>query len=80
MNGTLKKDSYLGEKPYTLANNDVVVAQMVILKNIKIGDYTVNNVKAAVINNASLLCGISFLSKFSNWMIDPKNSKLILMK
>ena len=28
-----KKDSYLGEKPYTLANNDVVVAQMVILKN-----------------------------------------------
>lgn len=80
LNGTLKKDSYLGEKPYTLANNDVVVAQMVILKNIKIGDYTVNNVKAAVINNASLLCGISFLSKFSNWMIDPKNSKLILMK
>jgi clan AA aspartic protease (TIGR02281 family) len=80
LNGTLKRESYLGKMEYTLANNQRIQAQMVEVDNMTIGDYTLNNVVIAVINEGSLLCGKSFLDKFKNWELDEQNEVLILHK
>ena len=63
-----------------MANNETVVAQNVILREIKIGDYTVKNIKAAVIDGGSLLCGQSFLDSFSKWEINKFKKVLTLYK
>jgi clan AA aspartic protease (TIGR02281 family) len=79
-NGALKKKNYLNNTEYTLANNQTIKAQMVKIDNIKIGDYTLNNVVIAIIDEGSLLCGKSFLDKFKKWEIDTQNNVLILYK
>ena len=76
--GFLKKDSYLNKTEYTLANKQKVTAQMVSIDNVVIGDYTLNNVVVAIIDDSLLLCGKSFLDKFSKWELD-KNSKLLVL-
>lgn len=80
INGTLKKENYLQKTEYTLANNEIVDGQMVKVDNITIGDYTLNNVIIAVVDEGSLLCGKSFLDKFKKWEIDKENNILILYK
>jgi len=80
LNGVLKKENYLNKTEYTLANNQTVKAQKIKVDNITIGDYTINNVVIAVIDEGSLLCGKSFLDKFKKWEIDKQNNVLILYK
>jgi clan AA aspartic protease (TIGR02281 family) len=80
LKGVLKKENYLYKTEYTLANSQIVKAQMIKLDNIIIGDYTLNNVTVAIIDEGSLLCGKSFLDKFKNWEIDKQNKVLILYK
>ena len=70
----------MNKTEFTLANNQKVKAQMVILDNIIIGDYTLNNVLIAIIDEGSLLCGKSFLVKFKKWEIDKQNNVVILYK
>lgn len=78
--GIISKDNYTDKVLLTLANNEIVEAQNLIINNIHIGDYYVNNVTVSVVENGSLLCGKEFLDKFSEWIIDKKNKKLILRK
>ncbi len=80
LNGVLKRENYLGKIEYSLANNQIIQAQEVLVDNINIGDYTVNNVIIAIIDEGSLLCGKSFLDKFKKWEIDKQNNILILYK
>lgn len=80
LNGVLKRENYLGKTEYTLANNQTIQAQKVKVNNIIIGDYTLNNVVIAIIDEGSLLCGKSFLDKFTKWEIDKQNNFLILYK
>lgn len=76
--GKISPVDYLGENDYQLADNSVVSARMVRLNNITIGDFRVDNVIVAVIDGGSLLCGIGFLDKFSNWEFDGKMKELRL--
>ncbi|MDD2412716.1 MAG: retropepsin-like aspartic protease [Bacteroidales bacterium] len=78
--GVLKKDNYLGKSEYMLANKQKVTAQMVRVDNVRIGEYTVNNLIIGIIDEGSLLCGKSFLDKFKKWELDSKNRILILYK
>lgn len=80
LDGVLKKENYLNKTEYTLANNQTVQAQMVKVDNIIIGDYTLSNVVIGIIDEGSLLCGLSFLDKFKKWEIDKQNNFLILYK
>ena len=80
LNGVLKRENYLGKTEYTMANNQTIQAQQVKVNNIIIGDYTLNNVVIAIIDEGSLLCGKSFLDKFKKWEIDKQNNFLILYK
>ncbi len=80
LNGSLKIDDYLDTEFYTLANNQTVKARLVLLHNVKIGDYIVNNVIAAIFDEGLLLCGIGFLDKFRKWELDKENKLLILYR
>ena len=80
LSGSIKREDYLDESTYIMANNESVVAQNVILREIKVGNYTVKNVKAAIIDGGSLLCGQSFLESFSKWEINKFNKTLTLYK
>jgi clan AA aspartic protease (TIGR02281 family) len=80
LNGKLKREDYLDKTEYILANNQAIQGQKVKIDNITIGDYTVKNVVIAVVDEALLLCGISFLDKFKKWEIDKQNKVLILYK
>ena len=78
-NGTLTFDDFLGKQEYQLADGSTIEAQVVMLNNVIIGDYTVNNVKVAIVKEGGDLCGIGFLKKFKNWEIQNGNT-LILYK
>ena len=80
LNGSLKREDYLGKEMYEMANGELEEAQLVRLNNIKIGDYVVNNVIAAIIENGSLLCGQSFFAKFRKWEFSAEKSEIILYK
>jgi len=80
LNGSLKKEDYIGTKVYTLADNKTVEAKLVRLSNVVIGDYTVNNVTAALLVEGSLLCGKGFLDKFRKWELDKDKKLLILYR
>ena len=66
-NGSITKEDYVGEQEFILADNSEVIARVIKLNNIKIGDYVVDNVIVSVIDGGSLLCGLGLLNKFRKW-------------
>lgn len=78
--GVIEEDDFLGEELYTLADNSIVLAEIVRLDGIIIGDYTLNNVIVAVIEDGSLLCGVGILNKFKNWELNQNPSSLTLYR
>ena len=59
-NGTIKKEDYLGEKEYILADNSIVKARIVKIDNIKI--VGINQRFLSIIDNGSLLCGLRIVA------------------
>ena len=80
LEGKIKKSDYLDETEYLMADNTVVTARILKLNNIKIGDYTVDNIIVAVIDNGSLLCGLGLLNKFRKWNFNTENKILKIYK
>ena len=80
LNGSLKKEDYMGTTSYSMADNTEVKAQLIKLSNVKVGDYVVQNVVAAIIDDGSLLCGMGLLDKFRKWELDDENKTLVLFK
>lgn len=80
ISGAIAESDYKGYEYFELANKKIEKARIVVLNNVTIGDYTVNNVKAAIVEDGSLLCGNSLLNKFRKWELDSENKCLILYK
>lgn len=80
LNGIIRREDYLDIRPYLLADNTLVNAQMVRIDGLVIGDYTVDNVVVAIFDNGALLCGKSLLDKFKKWEFDGESKTLILYK
>ncbi len=79
--GILTKDSYIEPALYRIADGSIVAKRRVLLKEVKVGEFTVNNVTASIgSSNIPLLLGKSFLDKFRKWTIDNESEKLILEK
>lgn len=79
-NGSIRKEDYLGDVYYTLANGQDVKGRKIKVNNVKIGDYIVNNTEIGIVENGHLLCGSSFLEKFQNWHFDKESLILTLYK
>ena len=79
-NGSLKKNQYISDIEVVLADNSVVYAKRFIIDNIKIGDYLVNNVVVAVLEEGYLLCGLGLLEKFRKWDFNKESEVLKIYK
>ncbi len=78
--GVLQLSDYIIKTKFKLTNQQVVEVQLVRLRYVSIGEYTVYNVVAAIIKDATLLCGQGFLDKFRKWEVLGAENVLILYK
>ena len=80
-NGTIKKENYLTPALYRVADGRIIEQRRLIIPHLTIGDFTVENVHAAVgVGTVPLLLGKSVLDKFSKWSINNLTSTLDVAK
>ncbi|HLO45977.1 MAG TPA: retroviral-like aspartic protease family protein [Leadbetterella sp.] len=80
-NGTLGEDNYEGIKDYELANGTIEKCRTYMANNVKIGNYTLNNVGISVSDNGKkILIGRSLLNKFGTITLDNNKNKIYLTK
>ena len=77
--GYIKESDYLGTGEYTMANGTVDTCRKYVISNLRLGDFSINNIVMAVSDKSKrIIAGRSLLNKFSNWLLDNKNNILIL--
>lgn len=74
---TVKKEDMLGFEKFSIADGSIIEKPVFILKELKIGNITVYDIKASVGNSDSeLLLGQSFQKKFKKIRVDNYNKTL----
>ena len=77
--GTITDADFLGSRTYKLADGSTVPSQRFLIRSLKVGSRTLENVTASIAPVAGqLLLGQSFLRRFKSWSIDNGRSALIL--
>jgi hypothetical protein len=77
--GTITDTDFLGKQTYKLADGSTVPSQQFVIRSLKVGDKTLENVVGSIAPVAGgLLLGQSFLSRFNTWSIDNQRQALIL--
>jgi predicted aspartyl protease len=76
---TISSEDFIGTQTYTLADGSELPSQRFMIKSLKVGNKTLENVVASIVSvNAQILLGQSFLRRFSSWSIDNEKHALIL--
>ena len=79
--GILNSSNYLGVGQYEMADGVVDTCKKYIINNIRVGNFSVNNVVIAVTEKGKkIIIGRSLLNKFEYWKIDNNKQTLILSK
>jgi len=69
--GTITDADFLDKQTYQLADGSTIPSQRFVIRTLKIGDKTLENVVGGIAPVAgSLLLGQSFLGRFKSWSID----------
>ena len=77
--GTITKSEFIGKENYQLADGSTVPSQRFVIRSLKVGDLTLENVTGGIAPvEGQLLLGQSFLSRFKSWSIDNQRQVLIL--
>jgi clan AA aspartic protease (TIGR02281 family) len=77
--GTVKDGDISGQRTYVLADGSKTQSATLIIRSLKVGDITVENVSASVApSQGGLLLGQSFLRRFKSWSIDNATGALVL--
>ena len=77
---TITDSDFLGNQIYKLADGSTVPSQRFVIRSLKVGDKTFENVVGSIAPVAgSLLLGQSFLSRSKSWSIDNRRQALILI-
>jgi hypothetical protein len=77
----INSSNYLGVSEYEMANGIVDTCRRYSINNIQVGKFNINNIIIAVTDKGKrIIVGKSLLNKFSSWILDNKNNKLILNK
>lgn len=81
-NNYLNRSDILSREYYVTASGAIEEGTRIRLKNVRIGDFSLENVEATVVTNQSapLLLGQSVLSRFGKVDIDYHNMKITLKK
>jgi clan AA aspartic protease (TIGR02281 family) len=79
-NGYLTEQDFIGSNNYYTANEDMIEARTVMLRQVEIGGLVIKNVLAAVIKNrkAGMLFGQSALSRYGKITIDNLKKQIVL--
>jgi clan AA aspartic protease (TIGR02281 family) len=76
---TITDADFLGKQTYQMADGSTVPSERFVIRSLKVGDKTLENVTGSIAPVAgSLLLGQSFLSRFKSWSIDNHAGTLIL--
>lgn len=77
-NGYLSKNDVMGKEHYVDANGNVTEGTILNLRNVYLGDLSLENVKASVVRNqkAPLLLGQSVLARLGKFEVDNENRVL----
>jgi hypothetical protein len=76
---TITDADFLDKRTYQLADGSTVPSRRFMIRTLKIGDKTLEDVVGGIVPVAgSLLLGQSFLSRFKSWSIDNQGRTLIL--
>lgn len=77
--GTLTEEDILGTTNFIDANGDISEGTVINLKTVKIGNRTLQNIKASVVHNmqAPLLLGQTVLENFGKISIDNNKDEII---
>jgi clan AA aspartic protease (TIGR02281 family) len=76
---TISSEDFIGTQTYMLADGSELPSQRFMIKSLKVGNKTLENVVASIVSvNAQILLGQSFLRRFSSWSIDNEKHALIL--
>jgi Flp pilus assembly protein TadD len=77
--GTITDGDFLGTEKYRMADGSTVPSQQFVIRSLKVGDRTLNDVTGSIAPvQGSLLLGQSFLHRFKSWSIDNQREALIL--
>jgi hypothetical protein len=77
--GTITDTDFLGKQTYQLADGSTVPSQQFVIRTLKVGDETLENVVGSIAPvTGGLLLGQSFLSRFNTWSIDNDRHTLTL--
>ncbi|MDR0603319.1 MAG: retroviral-like aspartic protease family protein [Bacteroidales bacterium] len=77
----ITKKSYQRDEYFTLADGRILLCQIFLLNNVKVGAFTLNNVEFAIIDEeVGFLFGKNILDAFKSWNIDNNNETLKLVK
>lgn len=79
-NGFLKKEDYLPDGLYRIADGSIIKCRRLLIPKLTIGEFTLLNVQATVNNSNTMLLGKSVLDKFTSWNIDNLSKTLKLTK
>lgn len=73
--GLIKKEDFLGDVDYKIADGTIIQGKKFIIKTIEIGSRKLNNIEATIMPNqdAPLLLGQSAISKLGNYTISGNN-------
>jgi predicted aspartyl protease len=77
--GALTTGDFIGQNSYRMANGSKEVNDVVVLREVRVGDHVVRNVSASITSaQGDPLLGQSFLLKFGAMTIDYKRRVLVL--
>jgi predicted aspartyl protease len=77
--GALKRSDFIGHTSYRMANGSEEISDVVVLRDVRVGDHIVRNVRASITPaQGEPLLGQSFLSKFGAVTVDYKRLILVL--
>jgi tetratricopeptide (TPR) repeat protein len=77
--GTITDADFLGTQKYRMADGSTVPSQQFVIRSLKVGDRTLNDVTGSIAPvQGGLLLGQSFLRHFKSWSIDNQREGLIL--
>jgi len=77
--GTIQTDDFVGEQTYRLADGSTVKSKTFRIRQLQVGNRTVNNVLGSIADvDGSLLLGQSFLSRFKRVSFDYSQGVLVL--
>ena len=77
LKGAITEEQYLGVTSFQLADGTMVEARVLSLNNVRIGNYTVDNLVVAVMDQGGMLCGMGLLNKFKKWEIRGGNTLIL---